>query len=510
MIADREFTIEDHLGILRRWWLLPALLGVLGAAGAYVFSRALPTRYTSETLVLVDEPSVPGDFVRSIVSGDLNRRLSSMQEQILSRTRLQRTVEQFGLYKKDVGRVPMEQLVERLRKSITVTPLKPTPGTQSRELPGFTVSVVAENAQMAQQICTEITAIFMQQNLQIRQKQAENTTQFLSKQLEEAKAKLDERDATLAEFKRRYAGSLPEEQQSNMNLLTGMTPQLEAVTQALNRAEQEKAFTESVLNQQITTWKSSRQGVNPETHKDQLAVLESQLASLQARYTEDHPDVIKAKNDVLQMRKKIQEETVPGQSDPGGQNTETAAVEPAQIQQLRAQLRQTELTIQQKLKEQEQIHSQIKSLQARVQSSPMVEQQYKGLTRDYQTAFEMYTDLLKKQNQSEMATDLERRQEGEQFRVLDPPSLPQRPSFPNRPLFALAGLGGGAFLGLVIAYGFELQNTVLRTERDVKLLLGLPTLALVPELKPLKEKGVVFKITRSEDSFQDEKLKVGA
>lgn len=486
-----------------------ALLAVIGAVGASLFSLMLHARYTSETLVLVDQPSIPEDFVKSIVNGDLNRRLASMKEQILSRTRLQHTIEQFGLYKEDIGRVPMEQLVERLRKSITVTPLIPTPGTQSRELPGFTVSVVDESAQVAQKICTEITAIFMQQNLQIRQNQAENTTQFLSKQLEEAKAKLDERDALLAEFKRRYAGSLPEDQQSNMNLLTGMNPQLEAVTQALNRAEQEKAFTESVLNQQLVTWKASRQGLNPETQKDKLAALESQLAALQTRYTDDYPDVIKAKNDVLQM-KKIQEDAASGKNDPGGQTAETSGVEPAQIQQLRAQLRQTDLTIKQKMKEQEQVHNQIKELQARLQSSPMVEQQYKGLTRDYQTAFEMYTDLLKKQSQSEMATDLERRQQGEQFRVLDPPSLPQKPSFPNRPLFALGGLGGGLFLGLALAYGMELQNAVLRNERDVELLLGLPALALIPELQQMKESGGEFKIAAEKESFRDHKLRVGA
>ncbi|MBZ5526381.1 MAG: lipopolysaccharide biosynthesis protein [Acidobacteriia bacterium] len=507
MRAQPELTLDDHLGILRRQWKLLVLLALIGTIGSYLVSRLIPASYTSETMVLVDEPTVPDEFVKSIVGGDLNRRLASMQEQILSRTRLQRTIEQFGLYKKDIGRVPMEQLVERLQKAITVTPLKPTPGTQSRELPGFTVSVVAESPQVAQKICADITDIFMKQNLHIRQQQAEDTTQFLSKQLGEAKGKLDEQDATLAAFKRRYAGSLPEDMQSNMNLLTGMTPQLEAVTQSLNRAEQEKAFNESVLNQQLATWKSMRQGKSPETHQEQLIALENLLASLRARYTDDHPDVIKAKNDIAQLRKELREESNQMQGVSSAQDV--SAVEPAQIQQLRAQLRQSDMIIKQKLREQEQLQQKIRALQDRVQATPQVEQEYKSLTRDYQTAFEMYTDLLKKQNQSEMATDLERRQQGEQFRVLDAPSLPQRPSFPKRSYFALGGFAGGLLLGLGLAYGIELQNTALRTERDVELLLGVPALALIPKLKPSRGHEGEFEIIRAEESSRGQKLEVG-
>src|SRR6202043_4156839 len=120
----------------------------------------------------------------------------------------------------------------------------------------------------------------------------------------------------------------------------------------------------------------------------------------------------------------------------------------------------------QKTKEQEKIQQAIKLYQDRVQSSPVVEQQYKELTRDYQTALDFYNDLLKKRDQSAMATDLEHHQEGEQFRVLDPANLPDKPSFPNRPLFALGGLAGGLGLGLAIAFALEMKDTSMRSERD--------------------------------------------
>jgi len=115
-----------------------------------------------------------------------------------------------------------------------------------------------------------------------------------------------------------------------------------------------------------------------------------------------------------------------------------------------------------------------------VQLSPMIQQEFKGLTRDHQTALDFYNDLLKKRNESEMATELERRQQGEQFRVLDPPSLPERPSFPNRPLFSLGGLGAGLTVGLGLAQLAESRDRSMRTKRDVELYLGVRPLVLIP------------------------------
>jgi polysaccharide chain length determinant protein (PEP-CTERM system associated) len=485
MIGQRELTFEDYKAISRRriWVLIIPV--VLCAAGAYGVSRILPSRYTSETVVLVEEPAVPENFVKSVVSGDLGQRLASMQEQILSRTRLQQIIEKFGLYKEDSHHPPAEELIVRLRESIKVVPLTPMAQTSSKQLPGFTVSVVARRPELAQQICTEITTIFMQQNALFRKRRAEDTTEFLTKQLEEAKARLNEQDARLADFKRRYIGALPDDTQTNLSILAGMASQLEAVTQALNRAQQEKVFVESMLSQQIAAGKLTQTAGDPEALQKHLATLQNELRSLQARYTDEHPDVIKAKNDITQLRKKMQEEAVnSGGADKSGKAA--LSVETPQIQQLRAQLHQVETTIRQRSIEQSRIQQEIGRLQGKLQLSPAVEQEYKALTRDYQTALGISNDLLKKQSDSEMATDLERQQQGEQFRVLDPPSLPQRPTFPNRPLFGLGGLAGGLAIGFAIAFFQEAQDRTLRTDRDVEVLLKLPTLAMIQSFEPAK------------------------
>src|SRR3984885_7119937 len=179
--------------------------------------------------------------------------------------------------------------------------------TQAAHLPGFFVNVKLDTPRNAQQVCTAITSMFIEQSLSLSQQHSVDTTQFLSQQLADAKAQLDQQDAALAAFKLRHSGSLPDEEQTNLNLLGGLTSQLDAATQALARAQQDKGFAESVLTQQVAAWQASQSGRDPDTLEQQLAVLRTQLASLEARYTEDYPDVIKTKGDIASLQKKIAE-----------------------------------------------------------------------------------------------------------------------------------------------------------------------------------------------------------
>ena len=474
MAARRQLSVEDWPGIIRRRAWLFVIPALLCAAGGILVSLALPKQYTSHTRVLVESPIVPDDYVKPVVSDDLNRRLASMQGEILSRTHLQELVTKFHLYQEDTNRVPMEVLVDRLRKAINVAPLSPTPGTNSQAVLGFNVDVTLNQPKLAQDVCTEIASMFMDQNLRLREEQAEDTTQFLSKQLNDAKQKLDEQDAKLAAFQNQYLGAQPEDEQTNLTVLAGLTPQLEAVTQSLNEVQENKAFAESMLNQQLTGLKAS-DGTSPESQEQELGQLQTQLSALRARYTDKHPEVLKLQAEIADLEKRMQNPQ-PVTSVPVKQ---PSGPEPLEIQQLRAQVHQADLTVTEKRQEQAQLQQQIKTLQGRIQLTPMVQEQYKSLTRDYQTALDFYNDLLKKRDDAQMATELERRQEGENFRVLDPPSYPERPSFPDRRLFALGGLAVGLALGAGLVKLAELRDKSLRGVRDVEALLGVPTLAVI-------------------------------
>lgn len=485
MIA-RELTTDDYLAMLRRHWVLILLLAIVGAPIGFGTSLIVPNRYKSQTLVLVEQPTVPSEFVKPVISTEINQRLASMQEQILSRTRLEPIIHEFNLYSADVNRLPMEELIAQLRKDIEVSPVQPMAETRAQELPGFRVSVTLDNARTAQQVCTTVTSMFIEENLKLRERRSEDTTRFLDQQLKDAKTKLDEQDARLAAFKARYIGSLPDQDQTNLNLLSGLSSQLNAVTEALSRAQQDKGFSESMLGQQLAAWQAKQKGQNPDQVQQQLFDLETQLASLQARYKDNYPDVVKAKNDIEALKKTAEAKDEGSKSDT--EPNAKASVEPQQIQQLRAQVHAFDQVISEKTAEQEQIKEQIKVYRARVQSSPAVEQQYKQITRDYQTALDFYNELLKKRDQSAMATDLERNQQGEQFRVLDPANLPDKPSFPNRPLFALGGFGGSLALALGIAFLSEVRDTSIRSERDVEYALRVPVLAIIPEIEPVRKR----------------------
>jgi polysaccharide chain length determinant protein (PEP-CTERM system associated) len=485
MLGHRDLTAEDYVGILkrRRWFIaIPTLaMPLIALAVAFV----VPPTYVSQTLVLVDQQRVPDTYVKPVVMEDLDQRLASMKEQIFSRSRLQPIIERFELFSK--GKLTIEDRLDLTRKAIGITPIR-SELSRTGGLPGFFISFKADRALTAQQVCGEITSLFVSENLRDREQSAQGTTDFLKGQLEDAKHSLDEQDAKLADFQRKFIGQLPGQEQPNINMLASLDSQLEAATQALGRMQQDKAYEEAMLAQQTREWKKqeSPRAAPPDpqaqlqemTNRDaQIQKMEVAAAELESRYTPSHPDVIKLRRNIEILRAKPLE--APEKATTATNVERPEPIEAPQVQQMRAQLRALEQGIVEKKEAQDHIQQQIKTYQARVQSSPMVQEQYKELTRDYQTALQFYNDLLTKKNQSEMATDLERRQQGEQFRVMDAPNLPEEPTFPNRRAFAGGGLAAGLCLGLLLAGFMEYRDTSLRSERDISAFTNLPTLAVI-------------------------------
>jgi polysaccharide chain length determinant protein (PEP-CTERM system associated) len=481
----RELTPADYLAILRRRWVPIVVLTLLGGPLAYGISRLLPSRYTSQTTVLVQPPTVPKDVVHPVVTEDISQQLASMKAQILSRTRLEPIIRQYGLYASDANKVPMEDLVARLQDAIKVVAVRPMEET-SGSLPGFNVEVTLDDPRTAQAVCSSITSMFIEENAQLRQQHSEETTDFLTQQLADAKQKLDAQDRKLAAFQSQHLGSLPDDDKTNLNILTGLTSQLDAATQALSRAQQDKSFLEASLNQAVDAWQASQNGHNPETLEEQLAALQTKLTDLESRYTDSYPDVIRTKADIAALKQKIAEQ---GQNADASTatNTNHPSMEPPNIQQLRAELHNAQAVITEKASDQEELRRQIKLYESRVQATPAVEEEYKELTRGYQAALDTYNQLEKNREEAQMATNLERRQEGETFSILDPANFPDKPSFPNRPLFTVGGFAGGLALGMGLAFLLDMQDTSIRTEQDVEYVLHLPVIATVPAIRPLEK-----------------------
>ncbi|HWZ99288.1 MAG TPA: lipopolysaccharide biosynthesis protein [Candidatus Dormibacteraeota bacterium] len=383
----------------------------------------------------------------------------------------------------------MEDLVEKLKGTINIELIEPLAGSTNREPPGFNVSVTFNNPQLAKQICEEITSAFLEQNATNRFDRSKKTTDFLTQQLEEAKQKLDEKDKKLAQFKVQHPYVLPDQQQQNLAVLGSMNTQLDAANQALSRAQQDKSLNETLLGQQEANWKASQLGQqNPESQDQELNTLQDQLAVLLTKYTPEHPDVVKVKAQIENLKKRMS--VAPAPKTPAAV-TQATLREPPAIQQLRAKIKQDDLIIADLGKRQSQIQDEVRSVQARLQASPIIEEQLKELTRDNQTALDVYNDLLKKRDTAEMATQMEHQQQGETFKVQDAPSLPLSPSFPKKTIFVGGGLGAGFALSLGILYLLALGDKALYSERDVEVCLKLPVLASVPSFDVLTEGNIL-------------------
>jgi len=491
MIQNRELTMDDYLAMLRRRLkviLIPTLLAPLAG---FLISYAFPPKYTSQALVLVEEQKVPEGYVPPVVTEDLTQRVATLEEMALGADRLRPLIDKLN-QQGIVHGGNVDELIDDIRTNVQIqavqTVLVPAPttaGTPQKKgqssVPGFNLNYTASNPRQAQAIAAGLTDIILQENLRDREQVAQNTTDFLSRQVEDAKHNLDDQDAKLAAFKKQYIGQLPGDEENNLKILMGMNTQLDANTQALNRAEQDKTYIQSVLAEQLAAWKASQSESNPETLQKQLAAAQALLIGLQGRYTDDYPDVIKTKKEIADLEKKLDDlNKAAGSSSPSTTAAKGSLAEPPEIQQIRAQLHSNEQIITQATRQQKMLEDQIRVYQGRVALSPAVEEQYKLLTRDSETAKKFYDDLLAKRSQSEMQTAMERDQQGEQMRLQIPADLPDSPSFPNRLLFAAGGLAAGLAMGFGLALWLELRDKSVRTESDVLAAIDLPVLSQVP------------------------------
>lgn len=482
---EKNFAIEDFVKVLqrRRWWLLaPVFLGWLAVWG---LSWILPASYRSDTVILVERQKVPEQYVVPNIAVDLQERLQSMTQQILSRTRLERIIEDFHLYQKERGRLGPDQIVEKMRNDITID-LVEAPGHKG-ELTAFKISYSAPSAKLAQQVTSELTSLFIDENLRARAQQSESTTSFLQAQLANARKDLDEQEAKLKEYKTEYLGQLPEQLQSNVQILSGIQSQLNAANEALHQAEQQKVYLDSLAShyKSLASTVGTGDGKTVESTEDELQRLKNQLADYQAKYTDSYPDVVHLKEQIAKLEKIRKSEQAQETKDATSDGTphpksysELQAMSP--MMQVEGQIKANEAEIQNRQREVASLQQQVDSYRGRLNLTPLREQQLADLTRNHQQALENYQSLLAKEMQSELATNLEKRQEGEQFSIIDPPSLPLRPFWPNRLSFSIVGLIAGLVLGVIITVAMELTHNPVYGEKEAAAMLPVPILAGIP------------------------------
>jgi polysaccharide chain length determinant protein (PEP-CTERM system associated) len=488
------FDLQRYLGVVRRrhlHFLIPLFLGWAMVWGA---SWILPRRYLSTTLILVEQPSMPKDYVTPNVNDDLQERMQSITQQILSRTRLLHIIDQYHLYAGGHTQRSPDQKVDVMRKDIIIDLVRDA----RNQISAFNVSYSSRSPQMAQQVTSELTNLFINENLEVRQQQSEDTTQFLESQLESARKTLADQEGKIREFKGQHVGEMPGQLASNLQILQGLQSQLQNEEDALNTARQQHVYLQTLADQYRAVQGSAKGADGTATGlpalDQELEKLKAQLTDLSSHYTDRHPDVRKLKDQIARTEKmrdqllaslktsKGSESTTDGTDANGPANQSIDPTQASLIAPVQSQLRSNQLEITNREHAVATLKAKLDDYQARLNQEPIREQQLADLTRGYDQSKANYDDLLKKKNESKMATSMELLQQGERFRVVDLPSLPSKPDFPNRLKFCGMGLGLGLALGLLVAGGFEMMDDRIYDEKELQKLLPTTVISEIPAI----------------------------
>jgi polysaccharide chain length determinant protein (PEP-CTERM system associated) len=489
--SSEGFDLQRYLGIVRRRHLQFLIPLFVGWALVWSASWVLPPRYQSTTLILVEQPTMPKDYVTPNVNDDLQDRMQSITQQILSRTRLLHIIDQLNLYVSPHSQPSPDQKVDRMRKDIDIELVKDA----RNQITAFNVSYSSRDPHLAQQVTSELTNLFINENLEVRQQQSEDTTKFLESQLETARRTLSDQEDKIRQFKAQHPGELPTQVGSNLQILAGLQSQLQTEEDALNTAKQQRVYLETLVGQYRSLQGSPKMagsapaGGLPAVNEE-LEKLRAQLADLQSHYTDRHPDVRKLKQQIAETEKSRDQiiadlkakESAPADAantpDPSTISDPTSPMVTLQGQQQsnRVEIANRERAV-------ADLKAKVIDYQARLNQEPVREQQLADLTRGYEQSKANYDDLLKKKNESAMATSMELLQQGERFRIIDAPSLPVKPEFPNRLKFCGMGLGVGLALGVLVAGALEMMDDRIHDEKQLQKLLPVAVISEIPAVK---------------------------
>jgi polysaccharide chain length determinant protein (PEP-CTERM system associated) len=491
----------------RRWWIfvpfsLVALLTMVGLS-------VLPNRYTSTATLLVVHQQVPQRYV--VPNSETDVAVQAMKQQVLSRTQLLRIINGFGLYPKQRKRLAPEELVTLMLGNIDLMPTTENGLEASGPTKGFDalkISFTAENAVLAQQITTTLTSLFINEYQRTGTEQATNTTNFLHQQVEEKGKLLEAQEERLRDFKLQHVGELPEQQSGNLGILTGLQAQLTNTMTSLERAQQQRALLHAQLDATprrrpatdtaiLTSVPGASKALTPvEIAQNELAQLENSRTSLLTKgYTSQHPDVVKNQGEIARAEDTLQRlrvaatavEEAATSSAPTTSSTSQISDDDPAIAQLKSSLEANRVEIETLTNNENRLKASVAQYESRINQTPVREQQQAGILRDTEALRQEYAELQKKEQESQLATNLEKQQGGRQFRIIDTASLPSVPSSPNRIKTSVGGIVGGLVLGLALAFLIELRDTSFYTEQAITRHFAPPFVLGIPLLPTRRE-----------------------
>jgi polysaccharide biosynthesis transport protein len=484
MPEEPELNINETINrarrmlMRRRWWIFGPGVAITLVTCAVLL--VLPNRYTSEATLLVVQQQVPERYVAPNSTADIISTLQSMKREVLSRTRMLKLVEDFNLYPKQRKRLAPEEIAEKALHDVDIEPLDESP--DKKGFTAFKISFVASDPLLAQHVNSRLTSLFINEDLKAREQQSVSTTNFLEQQLEEKRQALETEDKKLRDLKMQFIGELPEQQQGNLGILSSLQAQLQNVGTAVSHAEEQRAYLQSLLNGYIAQATAD------------LNQLRAKRTKLLETYTPQYSAVIQIDEEITKANSALQHllrPETPGTAGviatPSASGTGSEQIAATQI---KSQLDANSLEVASLTRQRAQLNNDIAEYQKRLNDTPAREQQLLAITRDEEQLRREYEDLGKKEQESQLATNLEKNQGGQQFRLADAPSLPVIPSSPKRLKASLGGAAAGFGLGIALAFFLEMKDRCFHSEVDVSRRLGGAMVIGVPLLlTPAEERA---------------------
>jgi polysaccharide chain length determinant protein (PEP-CTERM system associated) len=389
----------------------------------------------------------------------VEEQVRTLSEEVLSRSNLETIIKEMNLYTRERGMgTPMDILVTSLRKRITIS----TNGGQPGQTSSFSITLRGGNQKEVADVTNRLASYFIDSNLKLRARQATETTAFMQKQLEELKALLNQQETKVQEYRNKYLGELPDQLQSNVSTISSLQMRLESLQSSLTEAMNRRLAIQNQLSQaESGTLGTSTQRVQ------RIADLRNQLEEMKTKYTPDYPEIKRLENQISELEKHP-EKVSNVRTDP-------------RITDLKNQLSNATMELETIRNDVNRIKAQVEHYQGRVEDTPKREQELTGLTRDYNITQQNYQRFLDKYYEAKRAEDLEKRQQGEQFRIVDYAQVPQTPVSPNPMRIALIFIALGLGTGAGIVVMIEMLDTTIKGVKQLEGWCGtIPCISAIP------------------------------
>ncbi len=473
--------VKDFLDLaIRRKWLI-IIFVILGIAIGGTLAWLKKDVYRSSTVILVEQQKISKNYVPDVVGGSAAERVSTITQKVLSRTNLQKVIDEFQLSPEKVKEQGYQPVIASLRKSVKIV----TKGR--KQLEALTISFAHEDPLMAMKVTAKLASQFIDGNIKMREQFIEGATEFLDQELVIAKAALDEKEKVLSEYKLRFLGELPGQLDTNLRTLDRLQLEKIRIQESLNELNSRL----EILHQSIRDYGTNpsilgqTQGRIGDPSLIQLSELKIELKKLSSEFTDAYPDVISLKHQIQTLEEQLaQRGEQSNELEP-----EAVAFDPY-LAELKAERNELKQQIAQLISQQKRTSASMADFEGRIERTPEREQELLALERDYGNMVQNYQHLHQKHINASISENLDKRQKGERFRILDPANLPSKPDGLRREIIPLAGLAGGLGLGLGLAFLLDLLSPTFRRSDDVEVSLGFPLLATIPSFKMVYGKSM--------------------